>query len=64
MAAINKYYIFSEQSNSNKETDFDLINKRISESQTLICFAKFSDQIWYRAKILKKEPNENIVSLI
>jgi len=39
-----------------------MICKSIQDCQDTIYFAKFDDGSWYRARIIKKFPNENNVN--
>lgn len=57
MMTINKYFL---EKSTFKQNQLQL-NRNIDESQSVICFAKYVDSIWYRAKILRKKPKENTV---
>jgi hypothetical protein len=59
MASINKYFLMSNQTNSSR--DFEIINTSLNQTQNIICFARYADNIWYRAKILKRLANQNSV---
>lgn len=61
MQTINQYYSASNHVNSSK--DYEIIFKNAEEFQNTIYYAKYDDDKWYRARIIKKLPNENNVSL-
>ena len=60
MASVNKYYALTNR-RANTDKDYETLNTLLNESQNIICFAKYSDNLWYRAKILKKLANQNSV---
>ena len=59
MASVNKYFLMSSQANASRQCE--TLNSCLNDIQNIICFAKYADNIWYRAKILKRLANQNSV---